>query len=68
MGIEQWFKDTICDYINTESEEYCKLSDEQIIEIAESIYLQVMEDKELNNVLCDTIKWYVNYYINNILK
>lgn len=62
--LEQWLKNEICDYINNvEDEEYCKLNDEQVDEIAENIWEEIADDNELNNMLNTTIEWYANHYI-----
>ena len=51
----------ICDFINnTENEDYIKLTDEEIDNLAEKIVDNVLQDNELNRVLTDTIEWYVN--------
>ena len=58
-------KECICDFLNnTESEEYCKLSDEDINTIANGIASDVLNDNEFNSILNDTIAWYANKYIN----
>ncbi len=63
--MEEFIKEEICDYLNNvECEEYCKLTEEQINEIAENIYSNVMGDSELNDVLNSTIEWYANHYIS----
>lgn len=51
----------ICNFINnTENEDYIKLTDEEIDNLAEKIVDNVLQDNELNRVLTDTIEWYVN--------
>lgn len=53
--------DEICNFINnTENEDYIKLTDEEIDNLAEKIVDNVLQDNELNRVLTDTIEWYVN--------
>lgn len=60
-------KECICDFLNnTESEEYCKLSDKDIDTIADNIASDVLNDNEFNSVLNNTIEWYANKYINNV--
>lgn len=60
--MREFFMDEICNFINnTESEDYIKLTDEQIDKIAENIVDKVMNDRELNDVIKDTIEWYVNH-------
>lgn len=55
-------KDEICIFINnTESEDYIKLTDKEIDNIAESIVDEILMDNELNRCLTDTIEWYVNH-------
>lgn len=55
-------KDEICNFINnTESEDYIKLTDEKIDNIAENIVDKVLLDDKLNKVLNETIEWYVNH-------
>lgn len=55
-------KDEICDFINnTESEDYIKLSDEEIDNIAENIVDNILLDNDFNRVLTETIEWYVNH-------
>ena len=67
--MEKWLKEEIMFYLNnTESEEYCKLSDKEIDEIADNIWLKVADDNELNNVLNNTIEWYANHYIYEHLR
>ena len=54
--------DEICNFINnTENEDYIKLTDKEIDDLAEKIVDSVLLDKELNKVLNDTIEWYVNH-------
>lgn len=54
-------REEICDFINnTENEDYIKLTDEEIDNLAEKIVDNVLQDNELNRVLTDTIEWYVN--------
>lgn len=54
--------DEICNFINnTESEDYIKLTDKEIDDLAEKIVDSVLLDEELNRVLNDTIEWYVNH-------
>ena len=54
--------DEICNIINnTENEDYIKLTDKEIDDLAEKIVDSVLLDKELNKVLNDTIEWYVNH-------
>lgn len=58
---KQLFIDMICDFINnTESEDYIKLSDKEVEDIAGKIVNDVMDDQELNDTVKDTIEWYVN--------
>lgn len=58
---KQLFIDMICDFINnTESEDYIKLSDKEVEDIARKIVNDVMDDQELNDTVKDTIEWYVN--------
>lgn len=58
---KQLFIDMICDFINnTESEDYIKLSDKEVEDIAGKIVNDVMNDQELNDTVKDTIEWYVN--------
>ena len=45
---------------NTECEEYTKLTDEEVHNIALNIIDNVMLDEELNRVITETIEWYVN--------
>ena len=60
--MREFFMEEICEFINnTESEDYIKLSDEEIDKIAENIVEEVMCDNELNRVITDTIEWYVNH-------
>lgn len=60
--MREFFMEEICEFINnTESEDYIKLSDEEIDKIAENIVDEVMCDNELNRVITDTIEWYVNH-------
>lgn len=60
--IEELIEEEICDFINnTENEDYIKLTDEEIDNIAEEIVDKVLSDEELNRVLNDTIEWYVNH-------
>lgn len=55
-------KDEICNFINnTESEDYIKLTDEEIDNIAENIADKVLLDNDVNVVLTETIEWYVNH-------
>lgn len=55
-------KDEICNFINnTENEDYIKLTDEDIDNIAENIVDKVLLDEDLNRVLTETIEWYVNH-------
>ena len=55
-------KDEICNFINnTENEDYIKLTDEEIDNIAENIVDKVLLDEDLNRVLTETIEWYVNH-------
>lgn len=55
-------KDEICSFINnTESEDYTKLTDAEIDNIAENIVDKVLLDNELNKVLNETIEWYVDH-------
>lgn len=55
-------KDEICNFINnTESEDYIKLSDEEIDNIAENIVDNILLDNDFNRVLTETIEWYVNH-------
>ena len=57
----QLFIDMICDFINnTESEDYIKLSDKEVEDIAGKIVNDVMDDQELNDTVKNTIEWYVN--------
>lgn len=54
--------DEICNFINnTENEDYIKLTDKEIDDLAEKIVDSVLLDNELNKVLNDTIEWYVNH-------
>ena len=54
--------DEICNFINnTENEDYIKLTDKEIDDLAEKIVDSVLLDKEFNKVLNDTIEWYVNH-------
>lgn len=54
--------DEICNFINnTENEDYIKLTDKEIDDLAEKIVDSVLLDEELNKVLNDTIEWYVNH-------
>lgn len=58
------FKEEICDYIsNSDDEQYCKLTDEEIDEVAENVWRDVACDDQLNNELNSTISWYVNLYL-----
>lgn len=58
---KQLFIDMICDFINnTESEDYIKLSDKEVEDIAGKIVNDVMDDQELNDTVKNTIEWYVN--------
>ena len=58
---KQLFIDMTCDFINnTESEDYIKLSDKEVEDIAGKIVNDVMNDQELNDTVKDTIEWYVN--------
>lgn len=60
--MREFFMEEICEFINNaESEDYIKLSDEEIDKIAENIVEEVMCDDELNRVITDTIEWYVNH-------
>lgn len=53
--------DEICNFINnTENEDYIKLTDEEIDNLAEKIVDNVLQDNELDRVLKETIEWYVN--------
>ena len=62
--LEQWLKEEICDYLNNaEDEEYCKLTDQQINEIAEHIWCKIADDNEFIDVLYNAICWYANHYI-----
>lgn len=55
-------KDEIYNFINnTENEDYIKLTDEEIDNIAENIVDKVLLDEDLNRVLTETIEWYVNH-------
>lgn len=55
-------KDEICNFINnTENEDYIKLTDEEIDNIAENIVDKALLDEDLNRVLTETIEWYVNH-------
>ena len=55
-------KDEICNFINnTENEDYIKLTDKEIDDLAEKIVDSVLSDDELNKVLNETIEWYVNH-------
>lgn len=54
--------DEICNFVNnTENEDYIKLTDKEIDDLAEKIVDSVLLDDELNRVLNDTIEWYVNH-------
>ena len=54
--------DEICNFVNnTENEDYIKLTDKEIDDLAEKIVDSVLLDNELNKVLNDTIEWYVNH-------
>lgn len=54
--------DEICNFVNnTENEDYIKLTDKEIDDLAEKIVDSVLLDEELNRVLNDTIEWYVNH-------
>lgn len=54
--------DEICNFVNnTENEDYIKLTDKEIDDLAEKIVDSVLLDEELNKVLNDTIEWYVNH-------
>lgn len=54
--------DEICNFINnTENEDYIKLTDKEIDDLAEKIVDSVLSDDELNKVLNETIEWYVNH-------
>lgn len=54
--------DEICNFINnTENEDYIKLTDKEIDDLAEKIVDSVLLDNELNKVLNETIEWYVNH-------
>lgn len=67
------FEDMICDFINnTESEEYCDLTDEEVDEIAKNVCDKVANDKEMVETITqeinNTIEYYVNNYMNNKLE
>lgn len=54
--------DEICNFINnTENEDYIKLTDEEIDNIAKNIVDKVLLDNDVNVVLTETIEWYVNH-------
>ena len=61
-------KDEICNFINnTESEDYIKLSDEEIDNIAESIVDNILLDNDFNRILTETIEWYVNHELYKLV-
>lgn len=59
-----FLRDEIANVINnTESEEYCDLTDEKIDEIVDNTIDKIVEDNELNECITTTIQWYVNKYL-----
>lgn len=59
-----FLRDEIANVINnTESEEYCALTDEKIDEIVDNTIDNIVEDNELNECITATIQWYVNKYL-----
>ena len=60
--MRELIEEEICNFINnTENEDYVKLTNEEINNIAKKIVDKVLLDEELNRVLNDTIEWYVNH-------
>ena len=56
-----FFKEEIYNYIsNTEDEEFCKLSGEEINKLVDKVVDKVMCDGEMNVEIHNTIEWYVN--------
>ena len=60
--MRELIEEEICIFINnTENEDYVKLTNEEINNIAKKIVDKVLLDEELNRVLNNTIEWYVNH-------
>ena len=64
------FESMICDFINnTENEDYCDLTDEEVDEIASNVSDKVANDSEMietiRQEMLNTIEYYVNKYIND---
>lgn len=65
--MEEFFRNEIINYINnTESELYCKLTDEEVEQVANNTINEIMCDDEMNRVISYTIGWYVDHYICNM--
>lgn len=59
-----FFKEEIYNYINnTENEEFCKISDEEVDKLVDKVVDKVMCDDEMNTEINNTIEWYVNHAI-----
>lgn len=64
--MEEFFRTEIAEFINnTEDEMYCKLTDEEVEQVVNNTIDNIMNDNELNDVITQTIEWYVNHYIYN---
>lgn len=64
--MEDFIRDELYNFLNnTEREEYCKLNDDDIEDIVNNVIGDVCTDNELNNVITQTMEWYINRYIYN---
>lgn len=64
--MEEFFRTEISEFLNnTEDEIYCKLTDEEVEKVVNNTIDKIMCDNEMNNVITETISWYVSKYIYN---